>query len=81
MATNRGDLTYRKLEELHGIRQRNIVKRVYENAPFYRKKLEEFGITPSDITKSEDVEKLLFTRKTDLRNNFPFDLFAVEHEK
>jgi len=58
LATNRVNLTYRKLEELHGIRQRNIIERVDKNAPFYRKKLEELGITPSEITKSEDVEKL-----------------------
>jgi phenylacetate-CoA ligase len=74
-------LPIEKLEELQGLRLRNTVERVYENVPFYRKKLEELGITPSDITERDDVEKLPFTRKTDLRNHFPFGLFAVPREQ
>lgn len=66
-----------KLEELQGLRLRNTVERVYENVPFYRKKLKKLGITPPDITRRDDVEKLPFTRKTDLRDHFPFGLFAV----
>jgi phenylacetate-CoA ligase len=66
-----------KLEELQGLRLRNTVERVYENVPFYRNKLKKLGITPADITSRDDVEKLPFTRKTDLRDHFPFGLFAV----
>ncbi len=66
-----------KLEELQGLRLRNTAERVYENVPFYRKKLKKLGITPADITRRDDVEKLPFTRKTDLRDHFPFGLFAV----
>ena len=66
-----------KLEELQGLRLRNTVERVYENVPFYRNKLKKLGITPADITSRGDVEKLPFTRKTDLRDHFPFGLFAV----
>ena len=66
-----------KLEELQGLRLRNTVERVYENVPFYRSKLKKLGITPADITSRDDVEKLPFTRKTDLRDHFPFGLFAV----
>jgi len=74
-------LPIEKLEELQGLRLRNTVERVYENVPFYRKKLEELSITPSDVTKRDDVETLPFTRKADLRNHFPFGLFAVPHEQ
>jgi phenylacetate-CoA ligase len=74
-------LPIEKLEALQGLRLRNTVEIVYENVPFYRKKLEELGITPSNITKRDDVEKLPFTRKTDLRDHFPFGLFAVPHEQ
>ncbi len=70
-----------KLEKLQGIRLRNTVERVYERVPFYHKKLEELGVTPLGIIKRDDVEKLPFTRKTDLRNHFPFGLFAVPYEQ
>ena len=74
-------LPFEKLEELQGLRLRNTVERVYEHVPFYRNRLKELGITPSDITKRDDVEDLPFTKKTDLRNHFPFGLFAVPHEQ
>ena len=74
-------LPFEKLEELQGLRLRNTVERVYEHVPFYRNRLKELGITPSDITKRDDVENLPFTKKTDLRNHFPFGLFAVPHEQ
>lgn len=54
-----------------------LVKNVYENVPFYRKKMDDMGIQPSDIKSIDDIVKLPFTYKTDLRDNYPFDLFAV----
>lgn len=48
--------------------------------PFYRRQFKSHGITPEDIRSVEDVYKLPFTRKTDLRDNFPFGLFAVPQE-
>jgi len=50
---------------------------VYERVPFYRKKLDELGIRAKDITSVEDIRKLPFTVKTDLRDNYPFGLCAV----
>lgn len=53
------------------------VKRVYENIPFYKDKFDSLGIKPGDIRGIEDIIKLPFTVKTDLRDNYPFGLFAV----
>ncbi len=67
-------------EELKLIQEkklRALVNTVYEYSPFYRKKFKELGIHPSDIRKLEDITKLPFTTKNDLRENYPFGLFAV----
>lgn len=53
------------------------VERVYHNVPFYRKKMQEMGMEPGDIRGIEDLNKLPFTTKQDLRDNYPFGLFAV----
>ncbi len=57
------------------------VKNVYENVPFYRKKMEDLGVEPGDIKGIEDIHKLPFTTKEDLRDNYPFGLLAVPKEK
>lgn len=54
-----------------------MVRRVYENVPFYRKKLDEMGIRPGDIRTLDDLRRLPFTYKQDLRDNYPYGLFAV----
>ena len=53
------------------------VKRVYENVPFYRAKMEEAGVTPDDIRSIDDLHKLPFSYKKDLRDTYPYGLFAV----
>ena len=53
-----------------------LVKYVYDNVPFYRKKMEKVGLLPEDIKSIEDIVKLPFTTKDDLRDNYPFGLFA-----
>jgi len=53
------------------------VERVYHNIPSYRKKMQEAGITPGDIKSIDDIVKLPFTVKTDLRDNYPFGMFTV----
>ena len=50
---------------------------VYHNTPFYRKKMQELGVTPDDINSIDDIVKLPFTTKLDLRDNYPFGLCAV----
>ena len=54
-----------------------MVRRVYKNVPFYRKKLDEMGIQPGDIRTLDDLRRLPFTYKQDLRDNYPYGLFAV----
>lgn len=53
------------------------VKRVYENVPFYREKMQQKGVEPGDIKGIEDIGKLPFTTKEDLKNHYPFGLLAV----
>lgn len=53
------------------------VKRVYENVPFYREKMDAVGVKPEDIRSIDDLHKLPFSYKKDLRDTYPFGLFAV----
>lgn len=55
----------------------DTVKRVYHNVPFYRDKMQKAGIEPGDIRSIEDLKKLPFTYKQDLRDTYPYGLFAV----
>ena len=65
------------LRKIQSIRLKKIVEYVYHNTPFYRRKMQELGITPDDINGIEDISKLPFTTKLDLRDNYPFGLCAV----
>ncbi len=58
-----------------------LVNRVYHNVEFYRKKMQYLGIEPGDIKGIEDISKLPFTTKDDLRDNYPFGLLAVPHSE
>lgn len=62
---------------LQSARLVKTVDRVYHNVPFYRKKMQQLGLEPGDIKGIEDLPKLPFTTKNDLRDNYPFGLFAV----
>ncbi|WP_183308690.1 phenylacetate--CoA ligase family protein [Dysgonomonas hofstadii] len=62
---------------LQGQRLRKLVERVYHSTPFYRQKMQEMDVTPEDINTIDDVVKLPFTTKQDLRDNYPYGLFAV----
>ena len=53
------------------------VKNVYDNVAFYNRKMKELGVEPGDIKGIEDIHKLPFTTKDDLRENYPFGLLAV----
>ncbi len=65
------------MRKLQSIRLRQVVERVYHNTPFYRRKMQELGLTPEDIQSIDDIAKLPFTVKQDLRDNYPFGLMAV----
>lgn len=67
-------------EALEAIQLRRLqatLNRVYATVPFYQKKFEEAGITPSEIKSLADIQKIPFTTKQDLRDNYPFGMFAV----
>ena len=53
------------------------VKHVWDNVPYYRKKMEEKGVTPDDIKSVDDLHKLPFLSKTDLRDAYPYGLMGV----
>ncbi|MCX7724947.1 MAG: phenylacetate--CoA ligase [Thermodesulfovibrio sp.] len=64
------------LRALQFERLRQTVKRAYEKVPYYRRKFEEAGITPDDIKTLDDIVKIPFTSKADLREVYPFGMFA-----
>lgn len=70
-----------EMRTLQGERLQSMVERIYHNVPFYRKKLQEQGIEPGDITSIDHLRHLPFTTKQDLRDNYPFGLFAVPQEQ
>jgi len=65
------------IEKIQLKRLKEVVRRVYALSPFYKQKFDEMGITPDDIKTLEDIQKLPFTKKQDLRDNYPFGLFTV----
>ncbi len=69
------------LESVQLERLRAQVHRVYERVPFYRARFDAFGVRPGDIRSLEDLRKLPFTLKSDLRDHYPFGLFAVPMEE
>lgn len=64
-------------KRLQGERLKKLVERVYHTVPFYRKKMQEMDLRPDSITSIDDIVKLPFTTKQDLRDNYPYGLFAV----
>ncbi len=69
---NRDDLQQLQLERLQ-----STVRRCYKNVSFYRAKFDAMSLTPDDIQSLDDVSKLPFTVKDDLRNSYPYGMFAV----
>ncbi len=61
-------------------RLKATLEKVYATVPFYRKRFDEAGVTPSDIQSLSDLKKIPFTTKQDLRDNYPYGLFAVPME-
>lgn len=57
------------------------LRHAYDNVPFYRQKFDAAGVHPDDFKQISDLSKFPFTVKTDLRDNYPFGLFAVPREK
>jgi Coenzyme F390 synthetase len=70
-------LSRNEMEALQLQRLQETVKRIYEKVPAYREKMSEAGIKPEDIKSLNDLRRLPFTNKKDLRDNYPFGLFTV----
>lgn len=75
------ELPLEELRALQNARLSSLVKRVYANVLFYKKQFDSIGLLPEDIKTVEDLHKLPFTKKTDLRDNYPYDMFAVPMEE
>lgn len=69
-----------ELEALQLRRLRDVCNRAYANVPFYRAAFDEIGLSPADIKSLDDVRHLPFTEKQDLRDHYPYGLFAVPRE-
>lgn len=70
-------ISRKEMEALQLERLKDTVKRVYECVAPYRKKMEDAGVRPEDIRTLEDLKRLPFTTKQDMRDNYPYGLFAV----
>jgi len=70
-------LSREELNSLQLSRLKETVKRVYEKVPAYRQKMIDKGVTPDDVKSLDDLAKLPFVTKADMRDNYPFGLFAV----
>ena len=72
------------LDELRALqleRMRNTLHHAYQNSPVYRKKFDDSGVHPDDLKTLEDLARFPFTTKQDLRDNYPFGMFAVPREQ
>ncbi|MCL2884380.1 MAG: phenylacetate--CoA ligase [Oscillospiraceae bacterium] len=71
-------------DELHALQSARLaatVARAYNNVPFYRELLDAHGVQPGDIRSIDDITRLPFTMKSDLRDHYPFGLFAVPRDE
>jgi len=66
-----------EMTDLQSKRLVETVKRVYQNVPSYREKMQQKGLEPGDIKSTEDLKKLPFVYKQDLRDNYPYGMFAA----
>lgn len=70
-----------KLKEAQGNNLSDLVNRLYKSVPFYKTTMDKLGVKPSDIKSIEDIAKLPFTTKDDMREVYPFGLLAVDMEE
>ncbi len=66
-----------EMRALQGEKLKKIVAHAYQNSPFYKARFDEHGVKPEDIQTIDDIVKLPFTTKQDLRDNYPFNMMAV----
>ncbi len=70
-----------EMEELQLRRLQDVVKKAFNNVPYYNQKFSAMGLSPEDIQTLEDIKKLPFTTKDDLREVYPFGMFAVPRKE
>ena len=74
---NKECMSREQMRELQGKRLQKLVQYVYHNVPFYRNKMQAMNVSPEDIVTIDDIVKLPFTTKQDLRDNYPYGLQAA----
>ncbi|WP_094546746.1 phenylacetate--CoA ligase family protein [Petroclostridium xylanilyticum] len=70
-----------ELKKLQLFRLKETIKRVYNNVPFYRKRLDSIGLSPENISSLDDLKEIPFTTKDDIREHYPYGLFAEPMKK
>ena len=70
-------MAYAEMQQLQTKRLSAVVEYMYRQVPFYRERMHQRGLLPEDVTTLSDISKLPFTEKQDMRNNYPYGLFAV----
>ena len=70
-----------EIEKIQLERLKETVHRVYERVPAYARKMDEAGVRPEDIRELSDLSRLPFVTKQDMRDNYPFGLFAVDKDE
>ena len=70
-------MSHEQMREIQLEKLKETVTRTYNAVPFYKKKFDEIGLRPEDIQTLEDLAKVPFTNKSDLRDNYPYGLFGV----
>ena len=71
-------LSRKEIEKIQLARLQETVNRVYASVPAYRKKMDDAGVKPEDVKSLNDLRKLPFVTKQDMRDNYPFGLFATD---
>lgn len=74
-------MTREELTQIQNDRLKSMVRRIYHNVPFYRNKFQEIDLYPEDIKDIHDLSKLPFTVKQDMRENYPYGLFAADMDQ
>ncbi len=77
----RETLTDAKKKVVQGEQLKALVQRAYDRIPFYKSAFQQAGVSPADVNAISDIKKLPFTTKNDLRDNYPFGMFAVPMDK
>ena len=68
------------IQSLQIVRVKQTLERAYNKVPHFKMRFDEVGVAPEDFKTLDDIRRFPFTMKTDLRDNYPFDMFAEPRE-